>query len=113
MNCKLIPSIKFLKSAKRLAKRYASLKNDLAEFGRMLMNNPEAGVSLGGKLRKVRMPIASKGRGKSGGARVITYVINLKDDNFYEIRLLDIYDKSERSTLTDNELQELVKACGL
>lgn len=96
-----------------MAKRYASLKKDYAKLLNELRENPEAGTSLGGNLHKVRMAIASKGKGKSGGARVITYVLNITKDNNYEVRLLDIYDKSERSSMTDKELETLVKACDL
>jgi len=65
------------------------------------------GTDLGRHLRKVRVSIASKGKGKSGGARVITYTLIIAEtDN--EIKLLTIYDKSERENLTDNELLDLM-----
>ena len=73
---------------------------------------PLQGADLGGGLRKVRMQISSKGKGKRGGARVITFKVFQKDDEI-EIRLLDIYDKSECDTLTDKELKELMKKSGL
>ncbi|MCY7292590.1 MAG: type II toxin-antitoxin system RelE/ParE family toxin [Ferruginibacter sp.] len=60
---------------------------------------------MGNKCYKVRMKIASKQQGKSGGARVITYV--LIDE--HKITLLDIYDKSDRDSITDKELQVLIK----
>jgi len=103
----------FERDLKRLAKRYASMKQDYAKLLRDLRENPRMGKSLGGKLRKVRMPIASKGKGKSGGARVITYTIYENAEGVFELRLLDIYDKGECSTMTDKELEALVKACGL
>lgn len=66
-------------------------------------------VGLGQGIRKVRMAITSKGKGKSGGARVITYnVIVAAYDT--QIKLLTIYDKSEKSTITDAEIQELLQA---
>ena len=54
---------------------------------------------------KIRLSIASKNKGKSGGARVITCVYVA--DN--EIYLLSIYDKSERSSLNDQEIKALIK----
>ena len=38
----------FLRQAKRLAKRYRSLADDIDDLQHDLMNNPEIGVSLGG-----------------------------------------------------------------
>jgi hypothetical protein len=52
------------------------------------------------------LSIASKGKGKSGGARVITHIyVSGK-----VVYLLSIYDKSEQSTVSEKELIELVKA---
>lgn len=93
---------------KRLAKRYKSLKQDLEDLGRDLLLNPEQGVSLGNNLRKVRMAITSKNKGKSGGARVITYTVILTEIDS-EIKLLTIYDKSECESLTDKEIQDILK----
>jgi hypothetical protein len=58
------------------------------------------------------MSITSKGKGKSGGARVITYTVILAETDT-EIKLLTIYDKSERENLTDKELLELMIKNGL
>ena len=70
MNYRIILDAPFKKEVKRLAKKYHSLKRDLEVLQDELLANPQAGVDLGGGLRKVRMAIASKGRGKSHGARV-------------------------------------------
>lgn len=70
------------------------------------------GVDLGKGLRKVRMAIASKGKGKSGGARVITFVVLLAT-NDAEVKLLTIYDKSDRENIPDSELQAIMKHNGL
>ena len=64
--------------------------------------NPAAGVSLGGGLRKVRVPLA--GRGNSGGARVV--VLYAGDD--VPPFLLTVFAKNERSNLTASEQAELV-----
>ena len=69
----------FLIQFKRLSKKYRSLKSDIKDLKDSLVINPYQGTSLGKGVRKVRMAIASKGKGKSGGARVIT--LNVKMDN--------------------------------
>ena len=97
---------------KRLSKRYKSLKEDYVNLLNDLRANPNLGIELGHYLRKVRMSIASKGKGKSGGARVITYTLILAETDT-EIKLLTIYDKSERENLTDKELLDLMVRNGL
>lgn len=77
-----------------------------------LLKNPEMGTSLGNNLRKVRMPITSKEKGKSGGARVITYMVLLTQVDS-EIKLLTIYDKSERASISDKELLDILKKNGV
>jgi mRNA-degrading endonuclease RelE of RelBE toxin-antitoxin system len=61
---------------KRLSKKYRSLIDDLEEFKKILLENPNVGDDLGENVRKVRMAIASKNKGKRGGARVITYTVS-------------------------------------
>ena len=73
------------------------------------MDNPYEGVDLGMGVRKVRMSIKSKGKGKSGGARVITYSLTADDEDI-NLTLLTIYDKSERSTISDKEIKDLLKS---
>jgi mRNA-degrading endonuclease RelE of RelBE toxin-antitoxin system len=75
MNYNIIPAAKFKKEAKRLAKKYPSLKQELIELNETLTSKPTAGTSLGNNVYKIRVAIKSKGTGKSGGARVISYVI--------------------------------------
>lgn len=100
----------FDRQAKRLAKRYPSFRNDYVELLKELQNNPLGGADLGGGVRKVRMSIASKGKGKSGGARVITYTADvLVHESNGELILLSIYDKSEQSTISDKEIKRLKK----
>lgn len=95
----------FEKQAKRLIKKYASLKKELLELVQKLKQNPEQGIAIGKGCFKVRIAIASKGKGKSGGARVITNFV-VTDVTVY---LLSIYDKSEKENLSDKELDELLK----
>ena len=77
----------------------------MEELGESLIDNPQQGKSLGKSCYKVRLAIASKKTGKSGGARVITCVRIVADT----IYLLDIYDKADRSTINDKELDNLIE----
>lgn len=95
--------------AKRLAKKYKSLKSDLQQLVTILRQEPTHGTDLGGGVYKIRLAIASKSSGKSGGGRVITYTIKIAEPNRYEVTLLTIYDKSEISNVTDEYTKELVR----
>lgn len=106
MNCKISYSSRFAKDLKRLAKRYSSIKEDYQRLLETLRKNSLEGVSLGLHLREVRMS-ASKGKGKSGGTKVITYVIVWSDGA--DVKLLTIYDKSDRDTITDGELLTILR----
>jgi len=94
----------FEKQTKRLIKKYPSLKKDLYTLINSLKENPEQGKYLGKNCYKIRLAISSKGKGKSGGARVITNFV-ITENTVY---LLSIYDKAEKENLTDKELQELL-----
>ena len=102
-------SPEFLKQLKHLAKKYKSIADDLEVLRDELNQNPYAGTDLGGGARKERMSIKSKGKGKSGGARVITYLLSVIEENI-DITLLTIYDKSERESITDKEIKALIQS---
>ena len=104
MNYKIIPVDKFRKEAKRLIKKYPSLKLELTELAYFLSENPILGTPLGNETCKIRIAIKSKGKGKSGGARVITYVITAKK----EVYLLTMYDKTEFDTIDDKTLRRII-----
>ena len=106
MNYKVESIPLFDKQAKRLAKKYPSLKNELAELINILSANPEQGTSLGNGFFKIRISIASKGKGKSGGARVITYVKIVANTVF----LSSIYDKAEKAAISNRELEQIFKS---
>ncbi|MBP7037737.1 MAG: type II toxin-antitoxin system RelE/ParE family toxin [Bacteroidales bacterium] len=95
----------FDKQAKRLAKKYPSLKKDLAGLIDKLTNEPKQGTALGNSFYKIRLAISSKEKGKSGGARVVTYV-KVAHNIVY---LTSIFDKSDKSTITDKELEQIFK----
>ncbi len=96
----------FEKQAKRLIKKYNSLKKEVFELIQELKENPEQGISIGNGCFKIRIAISSKGKGKSGGARIITNLV-VTDNTVY---LLSIYDKAEKENLTNKELDELLKS---
>ena len=93
----------FEKEFKKLYKKYPSLKNDLLQLIGSLEINPTQGTSLGSNFYKIRLLISSKGKGKSGGARVITLVRITNEQVF----LAAIFDKSEQVNITDVELKKL------
>src|ERR1035437_818026 len=95
----------FEKQIKRLSKKFPSLKKEYSDLVILLKQNPVQGIAIGNNCYKIRLAIASKGKGKSGGARVITHV----QISQTKIFLLPIYDKSEQSDIDDNELNEWVK----
>ena len=94
----------FEKQAKRLIKKYASLKNELLALIQVLKQDPQQGTSIGKNCFKIRIAISSKGRGKSGGARIITNFVVEESTVF----LISIYDKSEKEYISDKELNELL-----
>uniref|UniRef100_A0AB33JKH3 Addiction module toxin RelE n=3 Tax=unclassified Prevotella TaxID=2638335 RepID=A0AB33JKH3_9BACT len=99
---------RFKKSFKRLHKKYHSLDRDFEAFLASISANPTQGADLGGGIRKIRMQISDKGKGKSHGARIITYttIIDIEEGI---ITLLAIYDKEEQSTITKKEIQQLLE----
>jgi len=90
---------------KRLKKRHKSLQQDFERLLESLLLNPMQGVELDGGARKVRLAITSKGRGKSGGARVIIRVRIVAD----ELQLLYIYDKADYENISDVFLCDIMK----
>ena len=74
---KTIPS--FDKDVKVLSKKYRSFKSDLIKLRELLSDNPKSGTSIGNSCYKIRITIASKNKGKSGGARVITHILAINE----------------------------------
>ncbi|MCH8556150.1 MAG: type II toxin-antitoxin system RelE/ParE family toxin [Schleiferiaceae bacterium] len=106
MSYKIEVTADFEKDLKKIFKKHRSIKNDLAELITSLETNPQQGTPLGNNCYKIRLAIASKGKGKSGGARVITNIV-VDDTTVY---LLTIYDKTDKETLSNKELEELLKS---
>jgi hypothetical protein len=112
MNYEIVTTDTFRRRFKSLLKKYHSLPDDLADFKEKLLQNPEMGDDLGHSIRKIRMAIASKNKGKSGGARVITYTVWVDVINT-DIYLLTIYDKSEQDSISYQEIEQLKRKSGL
>jgi mRNA-degrading endonuclease RelE of RelBE toxin-antitoxin system len=105
MNYNIEVTSYFKKQAKRLLKKYPSLKSEILQLISLLEANPQQGTSIGNDCFKIRLAISSKGKGKSGGGRIITHIQVNKNKVF----LVSIYDKSEQDSLDDKELSELLK----
>ena len=104
MSYKILLTNRFEKELKRLVKKFPSLKEEFALLINDLNTNPTSGTFLGNDCYKIRIAISSKGKGKSGGARAISYVY-VESNTIY---LLTIYDKYEKEDLKTNELNEMV-----
>ena len=105
MSFNIIATEPFARKLKKLAKKYRSLKEDLLPLLNELETNPTLGIPLGKDCYKIRLSISSKGKGKSGGARIMTYVRVINKSVF----LIDIFDKSEQSNITEKELIMLIE----
>ena len=101
---------KILRKRRNLFFENISIKIELAELEKLLLQNPQLGTALGNHLYKIRISIKSKGKGKSGGARVINYLeIVIEGEPQTVVNLISIYDKSEVSTLTEAELLQIIR----
>ncbi len=105
MSYKIESSDLFEKQFKKLLKKYVSLKSELRELQLELMENPTMGTLLRDNVYKIRLAISSKNKGKSGGARVIT-LVKIINETIY---LLSIYNKGEKDTISESEIDELLE----
>ena len=94
----------FKREAKRLIKKFPSLRAEIEELGESLKETPFLGTALPNGFYKIRLAIRSKGKGKRGGARVVTYVRIVAET----VYLISIYDKSEQSDITESTLNRLL-----
>ena len=104
----IIPSAEFSRQAKRLAKKYRSLKDDLTVFQQDLQKNPFLGTDLGNGKRKIRLGVVSKGGGKRGGMRIITFNV-VQTEESITVYLITIYDKSEYQNVSDKYVDQIIK----
>jgi mRNA-degrading endonuclease RelE of RelBE toxin-antitoxin system len=105
MNFNVEVTSKFKRNFKQLLKKYPSLSQELIVLIDSLEINPKQGKPLGHDCYKIRLSIGSKGKGKSGGARVITH-IHVSDTTIF---LIAIFDKSEQASISDKEILSYIK----
>ena len=105
MNYNVELSLNFKKEAKKLVKKFPSLKQELDDLFTKLERNPTIGISLGNDIYKIRLAISSKNKGKSGGARVLSFVKITET----KVLLFSIYNKGDIENLTDKEIKRLIK----
>ncbi len=115
MNYKIIVIDNFKREAKPLLKKYPSLRAELEALQTQLLENPRMGVQITENMYKIRLAVKSKGRGKSGGMRILTYIweieIEISEDKsaaLTTIFLASIYDKSDAETISDKDLEHLI-----
>ena len=104
----IIPSDEFRRQVKRLVKKHKTLPDDLAELQQMLLKDPCAGTDLGGGKHKIRLKVAAKNKGKSGGYRVITYHV-VRTEEAVCIYLVTLYDKTEYSFVSDKYVDQIIR----
>jgi mRNA-degrading endonuclease RelE of RelBE toxin-antitoxin system len=104
MSCNVVTIPPFDRQLKRLVKKFPSLKKEYANLIESLEYAPVQGIAMTNGCYKIRVAIKSKGKGKSGGARVITHVQVVENNVF----LLAIYDKSEQEDISDKEIGYLL-----
>lgn len=120
MNVSIKVTKGFKRQAKPLIKKYVSLKSELKELQHSLMEAPEQGILIALEVYKIKMGVKSKGRGKSGGVRIITFVETLILAEVEEIvadsedviekvvNLIAIYDKADTESIDQHELEMLL-----
>ena len=85
-----------------------NVSGKIPELNKQLLSNPVQGTPLGKNAHKIRLAVRSKGKGKSGGYRVITYLVNQSNQDIF-INMLTLYDKSEEGSITKQHLLALSK----
>lgn len=110
MKTEIVITNNFSKEAKKLLKKYKSLKSELRKLNEELLANPKLGTPIGSNIYKIRLAVKSKGKGKSGGLRIITHLeVNLHFDEITNtLFLMSIYDKSDSKTISKNELARIL-----
>jgi mRNA-degrading endonuclease RelE of RelBE toxin-antitoxin system len=109
MSSKVVVTPNFQREAKKLKKKYHSLKKELNELVESLEKDPLQGTLISENVYKIRLSIKSKGKGKSGSARVITYFhIEKTEENEQVVYLISIYDKSDYENISDNFIRHMI-----
>jgi mRNA-degrading endonuclease RelE of RelBE toxin-antitoxin system len=107
MTYKVQLTASFKRSVKKLKRRYPHIKDDLQEGVELLLRTPQLGVIIprSSGIRKVRLSNRDAKRGKSGGYRLLYY---LEDHESQTLYLLFVYSKSDRASVTQRELKQLL-----
>jgi mRNA-degrading endonuclease RelE of RelBE toxin-antitoxin system len=110
MKVKIITSKNFRKEASLLLKKYPSLRDELLSLEKLLLDNPFRGIPLGRNCYKIKISIRSKGKGKSGGARIITFIVQIAENQEQQtlVNLASIYDKSQFQNISDTRLRQII-----
>ena len=109
MSYTIILTARFKRGFKSISKKYKSLEKDVDGLVESLLINPVQGKPLGKDCYKIRLKIISKGKGKSGGGRIITCVKVLNEIIYF----LLIYDKSNKEAIPDKELDDALQEADL
>ena len=112
MKIEVIYTEEFEKDVKKFFKKFPTLAEELCVFEESLIQNPKQGISLGSGLYKVRVASESKSKGKSGGFRIINYLL-IKENDKIKVYIIKIYDKSEEVNVRKQLLVKLLKSLGL
>lgn len=95
----------FSKEFKVLLKKYPSLKSDFQH----ILNNIEKELALaddlGNGFKKIRINIKSKGKGSSGGGRIITYETIIAVEH-KKVIFASIYNKGEYDSISLSVLKK-------
>jgi mRNA-degrading endonuclease RelE of RelBE toxin-antitoxin system len=107
----VIATPNFQREAKKLIKKYRTLKGELADLISELEQEPKTGTLITENVYKIRLAVKSKGKGKSGGMRIITYVEAelVQTEDTTDVYLLSIYDKSNYENVSEALLKSLVE----
>jgi len=109
MSYNIVVLPEFATEVKQLAKKYKKIKEDLGRLSAILQDNPTQGIPLASSCYKIRLANSSIPTGKSGGFRVIYYFIDEKED----IYLMSIYSKTQKETISEEEIVSILKRNGL
>ena len=105
MSYKVDTTDNFEREAKRLIKKYKSLKKEIEDLIDELEENPEKGTHIRNGVYKIRLAVKSKGKGKRGGMRVMTQFKIVKET----VYMFSIFSKGEKDDISDNEIERLIK----
>lgn len=109
MNLKIVETKYFLKSLKKIGKKYRKLVYDYEKLVDILETGNHNAVQVTENIYKIRLQNSSNLKGQSSGFRVI-YFLKTKSDTLY---LLDIFSKNEIDSIKSHKLLEMAKSYNL